>query len=228
MKRSFLSLAALSLSSLILSGSALASPATDELSAGHYARAYDLAQQSGDLPTASSAALAAITFTPSPDSAAIDRALKAAQAAVQANPNSGQAHLDLAGAYGLRANTSGLSPAAYRLARDARGEIERAVALDPHSARALAALARWHAGAYARAGRLSGGNPDTARKLATQALAGAANDIAVYVNVATALSDLKDSRSARTVLDRALSLTPQNAVERDYQAQGKALLTKLK
>ncbi len=207
-------------------GTALAAAPTpaQELNAGHYAQAYTLAQKSGDLLTASSAAFAQINFVSSPSSAAIDQALSAAQAAVQAQPNNVQAHLDLAGVYGIKAAGSGLSIKAYQLSRRARAEIERALALEPRSPRALTALARWHAGVYARAGKLSDGDPNTARTLAAQALPLAGNDISVYVNLATAFQNLKDSQSARAALTKALAITPQNAMDRAYQQLGKAMM----
>lgn len=206
---------------------AAATPATDALDAGRYAQAYDLAQKSGDLLTASSAALADITFG-SATSAKIDQALAAAQAAVKANPNSALAHQNLAGVYGLKANSSGLSLSAYKLAKDVKTELDRALALEPQSPTVLAALARWNSAGYARAGKLSGGSPDMAYKLAQQAFRGAGKDISVYTNVGIVYSDLKDFKNARFFFTKALSLTPRNAQERGYQVQAKEGLTKLK
>lgn len=218
----------LALLTATLLATAQASPATDALGAGQYAQAYQLAQQAHDAATASSAAAALITFNPHPSAANIDQALSAAQAAVKAAPNAAQPHLDLAAAYGIKASSNGTSPlhlsATLQLARNARQELEKAVSLEPKSGRTLSALSRYHAEAYARAGRLSGGNPDTARKLAAQALQTAGNDISVYVNVGAALLSLKDTAGGQGALKKALSLTAQNALERDYQREARGLL----
>lgn len=213
---------------MLLLGMAFATPATDLLDDGDYARAYDAAMNSSDKLTAAQAALAQVMYRTPGDRAWTEKAIQASRAAVKANPNNPVAYRVLSGAVGAKADYSGLSITAFQLSREARAALEKSIALNPNYADGRISLARWHAGAYAKAGRISGGNPDTARKLAIQALNDAPQSIYVHAQAGIVFSDLKDPRNAKTVLERAVSLNATNGLDKDAQTQARALLNKLK
>lgn len=208
--------------------SALASAATELLSSGQYAGAFGAATAAGDSLTATQAAVAAALYGPSDETRWLDRAVTAGRAAIHAAPDSAPAHLELGTALCLQAGRSGFTLGAYRLSRECRSEYERSLALDTGFSEARAALARWHSGAWARAGIIGGGNPATARKLAVQALGEAPRNLRVVVQVATVYLELKAAPAARALLERSLTLSAQDAQDRDIQAGVRATLAGLK
>lgn len=213
--------------------SAGASAAPELLAAGDYARAYEAATTGGDPLTATQAATAASLYGAPPGSADqglwLARAVSSGRAAVQAaqGAQGARAHLALGTALCLQAERGGFTLGAYRLSRACRAEYERSLALDAGLSEARAALARWHSGAWARAGLIGGGDPATARRLAAQALAEAPRSLRVVVQVATAYLDLRATTAARALLERSLTLAAQDAQDRELQAGARATLAGL-
>ncbi|PNY82035.1 tetratricopeptide repeat protein [Deinococcus koreensis] len=211
--------------------------APELLAAGDYARAFESATTAGDPLTATQAAVAAALYGATSGNSAsgsadqglwLERAVSSGRAAVQAAPQSARAHLELGTALCLQAGRGGFTLGAYRLSRACRAEYERSLALDAGLSEARAALARWHSGAWARAGLIGGGDPATARRLAAQALREAPQNVRVVVQVATAYLELRATSAARTLLERSLALSPQDAQDRDLQAGARATLAGLR
>ncbi len=205
-------------------GLACASPATDLLGSGDYARAYAAAVQAGDALTASRAALDQGMYRNEDTALWFSRATEQGRRAVKQAPDSAEAHYHLGSALGQQANVSSSLFGALGLARECRSEYDRALSLNPNLSEARVALARWHSAAYARAGRVSGGNPETARQLATQTLQGGSGNIYTLTMAAYVYFDLKDRTRALPLMQKALKLPPRTAEEKDLQAQAAAFL----
>ena len=205
-----------------------ASGATELLISGQYAQAFDSATGAGDPLTATQAAVAAALYSSGDQRLWLDNAVSAGRAAVHAAPDDARTHLELGTALCLQAGRGGFTLGAYRLSRECRAGYERSLTLDARFSEARAALARWHSGAWARAGIIGGGDPATARRLAAQALAEAPRNLRVVVQVATVYLELKAVPAARALLERSLTLSAQDAQERELQAGARATLARLR
>ncbi|MBB5376233.1 hypothetical protein HNQ07_001690 [Deinococcus metalli] len=206
---------------------AAASPATSLLAAGQYAQAYDTARAAGDDVTASEAALAEALYHAADPGMWLGRAADAGRAATRAAPQDAGAHRTLGTVLCSQAARGGYTLGAYRLSWSCRSEYERSLALDPAAAETRAALARWHSGAWARAGVFGGGDPSAARHLAADAQTHAPADLRVLVQVGLVAVDLRDSAWARRAFQAALAVAPGDAQERDLQAVARAALSRL-
>lgn len=195
------------------------------MDAGDYARAYEAAQTQGDPLGASEAAAAQLSYRAPGERAWAERAVAAGREATRQRPDTAGAHLALGQALGLQAQLGGYSLRALAQAKEARRELERALELDPALHRARMALGYWHAVGWAKAGRLSGADRNEALRLTAQALGAAALDLRLSVQAGQAYAALKDARAAE-VLRRALTLSAKTALERDAQAQARALLAR--
>lgn len=207
---------------------ALATPASTLLAAGQYAQAYEAARTAGADLDAADAALAEALYHAADPRLWLERAVQAGRAATHDAPDDARAHLTLGTALCSQAARGGYTLDAYRRSRECRAEYERSLGLEPALAEARAALARWHSGAWLRAGVFGGGHPDTARTLAMQAQTEAPGSLRVLVQVGLVAADLHDAVWARAALGRALALTPSDAQERDLQGVARAALDRLK
>lgn len=201
-------------------------PAADALlGSGEYARAFAAATQAGNAVTASRAAAAMTEYRAAgPDWTA--RAVQAARQAVSAAPDSPDSHLALGSALGLQARAGGYTLGALNTAQQARAALDRALSLAPERTDIQAILAEWHAGAWAKAGVFSGGNQDRARTLATAAARRSPDSVFVQAHAGIALSLIRDPQ-ARAVLNRAVTLPAQDALDRDTQTQARGVLGRL-
>ncbi|GGS43080.1 hypothetical protein GCM10008961_37760 [Deinococcus knuensis] len=201
-------------------------PAADTLlGSGEYARAFAAATQAGDAVTASRAAAAMTEYRAAgPDWTA--RAVNAGRQAVSAAPGSADSHLALGSALGIQARAGGYTLSALNTARQARAALERALSLAPERTDIQAILAEWHAGAWAKAGAISGGNAGRARDLATRAARAAPDSVFVQAHAGIALSLIRDPQ-ARAVLNRAVTLPAQDSLDRDTQTQVRGVLGRL-
>ena len=215
-------------SALLTSTAAVASPAATLLAAGQYAQAFDAARAVGNESAASDAALAEALYRAADPALWLEQAVTAGRAATRAAPDDAHAHLTLGTALCSQAARGGFTLGAYQLSRACRSEYERSLTLDPAMAEARAALARWHSGAWVRAGVVSGGRPDTARTLATQAQTQAPDSVRVLVQVGLVAVDLRDAVWARRALEHALERSAEGAQERDLQAVARAALARLR
>ncbi|WP_309570426.1 hypothetical protein [Deinococcus sp.] len=227
MRASPLLLAAV-LATTVLAAPALATPAGTLLAAGQYALAYATAHAAGSDLEASNAALAEALYHAADPRVWLERAVEAGQAATRAAPDDALTHLTLGTALCSQAARGGFTLGAYRLSRACRAEYERSLSLNPGLAESRAALARWHSGAWVRAGLIGGGSADMARHLAVQAQAQAPGSVRVLVQVGLVAADLHDPGWARADLSRALALVPADAQERDLQAVARLTLAHLK
>ncbi|WP_295817258.1 hypothetical protein [uncultured Deinococcus sp.] len=215
------------LCALLTSTAAGVTLAATLLAAGQYAQAYDAARAAGSDLDASDAALAEALYHAADPHVWLERAVTAGRAATRAAPNDAHAHLTLGTALCSQAARGGFTLGAYQLSRACRGEYERSLILNPGLAEARAALARWHSGAWVKAGVIGGGRPDTARTLAAHAQAQTPDSVRVLVQVGLVAVDLHDVAWARRVLQHALGLTATDAQERDLQAVARAALARL-
>lgn len=214
--------------SLGLLAHAAASPATDAFKAGQYAAAYEASLKEGDKLGASQAALAQGMYRQGNQNVWFGHAERLARQAVKDTPKSARAHYLLASAVGQQANTAGNLLRALDLAKETEREFKQALALEPNYPAAAIALARWHSAAYARAGRISGGNPETARTLSTQTVQKNPQDLFVLIMAGYVAADLGDKTQSQQLLERGLAQTPHTAWDRDVQAQAKVFLSGLK
>ncbi|THF83961.1 hypothetical protein E7T09_20850 [Deinococcus sp. KSM4-11] len=214
--------------SLLFPVTALASPATTLLAAGQYAQAYEAARTAGNDLEASDAALAEALYHAADPRVWLDRAVDSGRAATHAAPDDAHAHLTLGTALCSQAARGGYTLGAFRLSRACRAEYERSLSLNPDLAETRAALARWHSGAWVRAGLIGGGSPDTARRLAAAAQAQEPANLRVLVQVGLVALDLRDSGWARVAFQQVLALAPADAQERALQAVARANLDQLR
>lgn len=133
-----------------------------------------------------------------------DRAIADCQAAVALAPGDSNEHLWLARAYGQKANAA--SPLqAYKLARKAHAEFERAVQLDPRNAAALADLGHFDVAAPA----VVGGGIGHAEDLVSQLQAvSPARALVLEAQIAEAQ---KNSAAAEADLKAAIAVAPDPA-----------------
>lgn len=130
-----------------------------------------------------------------------DKAIADCEAAVALAPNDSNDHLWLARAYGQKANTS--SPLqAYKLARKAHAEFEKAVQLDPHNAAAVADLGQFDVAAPG----VVGGGIAHAEDLVPQLRS--LNPSAALVLQARIAEAKKDFAAAESDLKAAIAVSP--------------------
>ncbi|MFC3832293.1 MULTISPECIES: hypothetical protein [Deinococcus] len=215
------------LGALLTSTAAGVMPAATLLAAGQYAQAYDAAHAAGSDLAASDAALAEALYHAADPQVWLERAVTAGRAAIRTAPDDARAHLTLGTALCSQAARGGFTLGAYQLSRACRDEYERSLILNPGLTEARAALARWHSGAWVKAGVIGGGRPDTARTLAAHAQAQAPDSVRVLVQVGLVAVDLRDDAWARSTFRQALALSPDGAQERDLQAVARAALARL-
>lgn len=211
---------------LLLIGTAAATPASDLLNDGDYARAYAAALQTGELVTASRAAMNQAIYRENNSQSWLDRSIDLARKAVQQAPNSTDAHFVLGSALGNKARLTSSLFTALRFSRECRSEYELAVRLQPNNGEALISLARWHSGAYAKAGRISGGNPDTARKLALQVLQNGPATSFNLIQAGYVFFEIGEDAHGRTVMEKGLTVPAASAEEKEVQNLAKAYLSK--
>lgn len=156
------------------------------------------------------------------------RAEEAANQALKANPRSAEAHFELARAYGGQlAKRNLLSKAS--LAGSMRDQLGEALRLKPDMVEAKVALAIWHLEvAESGLGWLYGADIRRVRPLFEEALEADPNSIPTRNYYALALGRLGDSAGARAQLEKVLSLSPRDAVERYEQGYARDRLQSFK
>lgn len=198
------------------------------LNTGAYQRAYHTAVKRQDYQTASFAALLYVQYKAPQNIVWIDRAITNGKYAVKLAPQQAEAHLLLGSALGMKAELSGLSLTALNLAHQCRASYEKSLKLKPDLAEAQIALARWHSNAYAKAGVISGGNPNKARQLSIKALKSDPNNMHIVVQAAHIQLDLKNTQKAKALFKKSLSFPAKSIAERSLKQQTKETLAKLK
>ena len=166
-------------------------------------------------------------------------AVKHARDAVRVAPDSAVAHECLAIALGRQALREG-PRTRLALSKEIKSEADRAIALDPMSARAWHVLAMWNVriaslNAFERmaANAVLGGVPKGAsHENAVSAFQKAIEIEPLYVHhrveYGRLLKDLKRPADARRELEKALELQPtSSALDARYQAEARTLLEKM-
>lgn len=157
-----------------------------------------------------------------------EQAEEAANKALQANPRSAEAHFELARAYGGQLAKRNLLTKAS-LAGSMRDQLGEALRLKPDMVEAKVALAIWHLEvAESGLGWLYGADVNRVRPLFEEALRADPNSITTRNYYALALERLGDSAAARAQLEKALALTPRDAVERYEQGYARDRLQNFK
>jgi hypothetical protein len=223
---------------------ALPSCAATETQALYLAGKYDAAMRLGgaskdaaDLVAAARAALADATTRSQPCADCLERAQNYAQAAVAADPRLPTAHVLVAITLGQQARLRG--PVLARLHKDparAKAELDKALALDPHNALALASLGAWNVeivrvGGPDLARWLYGASLEAGLKDFSEAFRAAPANVTLYYQYALSLAGY-DPTAYRTAimdaLDRAVTDTPLTAYEKVAQKRSAVLLALLK
>ena len=145
-----------------------------------------------------------------------------ARAAILADPESAESHLELARALGRLAQFRGVLQS-LGLASEVRSELERALELAPDLAGALHALALWHL----EVPWVAGGRTSEVRPLFEAAIAAEPDGVLHYVAYGEALAQLGDEARAREQLQRALELPARSVREERAQAEATTLLATL-
>lgn len=200
----------------------------DFLNTGAYQRAYHMAVKNQDYQTASFAALLYVQYKAPQNIAWIDRAITSGKYAVKLAPQQAEAHFLLGSALGIKAELSGFSLNALNLAHQCRASYEKSLKLKPDLAEAQIALARWHSNAYAKAGVISGGNPNKARQISAKVLKNNPNNIHIVIQAAHIQLDLKNTQKAKALFQKSLSFPAKSIVEHSLKKQAKETLAKLK
>lgn len=157
----------------------------------------------------------------------LERAVDNAQAAVDLDPNSAAAVVQLARAKGEIARRSGILQN-LGVAPELKGLFDRALKLDPDNADALVGLAMWHLELVENGvGWLYGGKKDQVRPLLERGVAAAPQQVNLRVEFATALMALGDEAGAREQLETALGLPSARASDDVEKAKASAMLQRL-
>ena len=219
----------------LLSASAAAESietASAAFSAGRYVEAADSGEALG---TASGHALAAEALATYAHYLAqeeekeplLQRAMRAAEAAIELDPANAEAYLQSAHATGRYSQLfSPMKSLREGFPKKVRTLIERAIELDPSHFGAHLSLASWHAEAVGRGGMMArvllGANKKAALAHFEQAMALAPDSSVVFIEYASGLLLLegkKRRREARDLLVRAIELPPQDAFQRVLRQQ---------
>lgn len=167
--------------------------------------------------------------------ALLARAASNARSALQLDPNSVEAHINLALAYGMMGKRASLSDAiAHNYAGRGRQLINQALALDPNNARAHALLGAWHFEVLRRGGRLGaltyGARINAGLAEFRRSLALAPNDPLIPLQFAVALLQRDpqgNAAAARGVLQRTRGMSARDALESVALADAQRLLQAL-
>jgi len=214
---------------LTIVASAWADPPGDAVQlyvSGNYIAAADAVARDNDAATlafASQALMAACVTTRdrSQISGWLDRAEQSAREALQRDPNSVDARMQLALVYGVRGRRANLADAvAHNYAPRGKRMIEEVLALDPNNARAHALLGAWHLEVIRRGGRAGaaayGARLETGLREFNRARALAPSDPMIALHYAVALIQLNPDRygpQAAALLDATAASTPRDAFE---------------
>ncbi|WP_395645874.1 hypothetical protein [Terricaulis sp.] len=195
--------------------------------AGDFLAAADLAddrETAASLSFASRALMAQCATAPSRSDLDtwLARAERAARDALELDPQSVDARLQLALVYGARGRRASLTQAfAGRYAPRGRALIDEALALEPRNARAHALLGAWNLEVLRRGGRFGavtyGASYRAGAAEFERAMALAPDDPTIPLHYAFALLELNAAQNAdraAALLRRAAGLRPRDALER--------------
>ncbi|GAB4491823.1 MAG: hypothetical protein Tsb0010_00320 [Parvularculaceae bacterium] len=189
--------------------------------AGDYVGATDFAAETKDARTLALAARAALARAVLADSERDAKRLAReaeayAKAALDADPELLEAHLQYAAALGLRGrHTSGLAAHLQGLARRSRRHLDRALELEPENAWALSMIGAWHMEVVRRGGaRVYDASLEKGIDYYEAALRADPENLVIAANFAQALAESGDpelARRARDVASRASRMAPEDA-----------------
>jgi tetratricopeptide (TPR) repeat protein len=156
------------------------------------------------------------------------RAQSAAQKALEVNPRSASAHFELARAVGGTLQSQNLLSKAS-LAAVMRDHLNEALRLNPTLTEAKVALALWNLEvAEAGIGWLYGADKNRVKPLFEEALRIDPQSPVIYTWYAEVLTRLGEKDQARIQLEKAVALTPRDAVERIEQGFARERLARLR
>lgn len=167
----------------------------------------------------------------------LEQAIAHAERAVALAPDSAEAYVELAHASGRYARQIGVMAALNEgFAERIKKALDKAIALDPDNAVALSSRGSWNAEIVSAAGRimasiLYGANRSDALADYERALAAAPNSPGVYREIARGLMLLDDEAyrdRAQGLLEEAMALPSDTAIDRIDREQADALLRELK
>jgi len=142
-----------------------------------------------------------------------------ARQAIELDPESADAHFELARALGRLAQFRGILES-INLASDVKRELELTLELDPNYDAAMHALALWHL----EVPWIAGGRTGEIRPLFEQAIAIAPDAITHYVDYGDALIRLDDKEAARVQLEAALAIPATTFGEQEDHETARSLL----
>jgi tetratricopeptide (TPR) repeat protein len=145
-----------------------------------------------------------------------------ARVAISLAPDRPETHMELARALGRLAQFKGVLQS-LGLAAEVKGELEKAIQLDPSYAAALHALALWNL----EVPWIAGGRTGQVRPLFDQAIAAEPNEIVHYVDYADALIRLDDKVAAKIQLEAALALSVESYRDQQDQEKAQRMLSEL-
>lgn len=203
------------------SGSEAFATALTRYAAGDYLGATEIAAETDDARTLALAARAvlarAVLAESEKDAKRLAReAEDYAEAALEADPELLEAHLQTAAALGLRGrHTSGLAAHLQGLARRSRRHLDQALALAPENAWALSMIGAWHMEVVRRGGaRVYDASLEKGLEYYEAALRADPDNLVIAANFAQALAESGDPelvRRARDVAARASRMAPDDA-----------------